>query len=464
MLDTNPFLKQLDAEFPDDFYTTDSHEMMEYGKDWTKVYVPNPLCIAFPRTTEEVSRLLKLCSRHSVPVVPSGGRTGLAGGAVAAKKELVLSLKRMNKMGTVNPMSRTVRVEAGAVTEAVHHHCKPYGLTWPVDFASKGSSHVGGNIATNAGGVNVIRYGLTRQWVLGLEVVTANGDILELNGALEKNKTGLDLRQFFIGSEGVLGVITAATLKLAPLPGPEDVFLFAVPTLEAVLEFFKLARAAPLTLQAFEFFTDHCLARVTKHLGLRPPFSTPSSHYVLVEIERPAEEGVTEEWLESVLASEIVTDGTMAQSPRECEEFWKLREGISESLSSTGFPHKNDVSLPVTELRGFCAELDSFFKANYPGVEICNFGHIGDGNLHINVMKPENESIDDFKSRTKKVDRQMFELIRKHHGSISAEHGIGLLKKEFLPYTRTPHEISLFRQIKKVFDPQSILNPGKIWD
>lgn len=458
------FLTRLKSDFPADFATTDPYELAEYGKDWTKTYPPDPLVVCFPRTTDEVARLLKLASELGVAVVPSGGRTGLAGGAVAAKKEAVLSLKRMTRMDPVDPVARTVRVQAGAVTEGVHLHSKPHGLTWPVDFASKGSSQVGGNIATNAGGVNVIRYGLTRQWVLGLEVVLPTGEILELNGALEKNNTGTDLRQLFIGSEGTLGVITEATLKLAPLPREEDVFLFAVPDLEAVLELFRSARVSSLTLQAFEFFTDRCLARVTKHLGARPPFAGTSSHYVLVEIERPADPAVTEKWLEEVLGSGFVTDGTMAQSPREAEEFWKLREGISESLASTGLPHKNDVALPIARLKPFCADLAGFFEVHYPGWEICNFGHIGDGNLHINVMKPEAMSVPDFRAATKAVDRDLFELIRKHQGSISAEHGIGLLKKEFLSFTRTAHEIEIFRQMKKIFDPKGILNPGKIWD
>ncbi len=464
MSSSEAFLKKLKTDFPADFSTTDPYELAEYGKDWTKNYAPDPLVICFPRTTAEVSRLLKLASETGQTVVPSGGRTGLAGGAVAAKKEAVLSMKRMTHMDSVDPVARTVRVQAGAITEGVHLHAKPHGLTWPVDFASKGSSQVGGNIATNAGGVNVIRYGLTRQWVLGLEVVLPTGEILELNGALEKNNTGTDLRQLFIGSEGTLGVITEATLKLAPIPREEDVFLFAVPNLDAVLELFRLARMAPITLQAFEFFTDLCLARVTKHLGARPPFAAASSHYVLVEIERPADAAVTEKWLEEVLESGFVTDGTMAQSSREAEEFWTLREGISESLASTGLPHKNDVALPIAALKPFCAELAEFFGTHYVGWEICNFGHIGDGNLHINIMKPESMPIPEFRTATKAVDRDLFELIRKYKGSISAEHGIGLLKKEFLSFTRTPHEIELFRAIKKIFDPKGILNPGKIWD
>ena len=459
-----PFLEKLRSEFPADFSTTDPGELDAYGKDWTKTFKPDPLVVCFPRTTDEVSRLLRLATELGVPVVPSGGRTGLAGGAVAAKKEVVLSLRRMNQLYPVDPVARTVRVQAGAVTEAVHLHAKPFGLTWPVEFASKGSSQVGGNIATNAGGVNVIRYGLTRQWVLGLEVVLPTGEILSLNGALEKNNTGTDLRQLFIGSEGTLGVITEATLKLAPLPLDEDVFLFAVPDLDSVLELFRIARASPITLHAFEFFTDRCLARVMKNLGVRPPFAATSSHYVLIEIERPADPSVTEKWLEEVLASGFVTDGTMAQSPRESEDFWKLREGISESLASTGRPHKNDVALPIASLQAFCTELDAFFGTHYVGWEICNFGHIGDGNLHINIMKPEAMPIAEFQAATHAVDRDLFALVRKHHGSISAEHGIGLLKKEFLSFTRTPAEIAHFRAIKKIFDPKGILNPGKIWD
>ena len=463
------FLEKIRGEFAPDFLTTDPHELQEYGKDWTKKFPPDPLAVCFPRNTDEVSRVLKLCAEFDVAVVPSGGRTGLAGGAVAAKKELVLSLQRMNRIEDVDPVARTLRVQAGAVTEAVHQHCKPHGLTWPVDFASKGSSHVGGNIATNAGGVNVIRYGLTRQWVLGLEVVLTTGEILELNGALEKNNTGIDLRQFFIGSEGTLGIITGATLKLAPIPLEEDVFLFAVPTLDGVLELFRLARAntpesPAITLQAFEFFTERCLARVKRNLSVRPPFTAPSPFYVLIEIERPGDPARAERWLDALLAAGIVSDGTQAQSPRAAEEFWRLREGISESLSATGLPHKNDVSLPIASLEGFCRELDSFFSSHYPDWEICLFGHIGDGNLHINIMKPESLSAAEFHARTEAVDRDLFELVRKYGGSISAEHGIGLLKKNFLSYTRTPVEIAYFRAIKRVFDPRGILNPGKIWD
>jgi FAD/FMN-containing dehydrogenase len=457
------FLRAIAEGFPSDFLTREPADLQEYGRDWTRVYAPAPGAVALPRTTDEVARLLALCNQHRVAVVPSGGRTGLAGGAVAARGELVLSLQRMSRMEPVDLLGNTVRVQAGAVTEAVHQHCAGHGLTWPVDFASKGSSQVGGNIATNAGGVKVIRFGLTRQWVLGLQVVTASGEVLELNGALEKNNTGPDLRQLFIGSEGTLGVITEATLKLSRLPGHQSVYLFAVPDVAAVLALFRDARRAPLTISAYEFFTDKCLARVQRHRKLRSPFEGPSGCYVLLEAEATDAEAA-DAWLTSLFERGLVTDGTLAQGAQQAAELWALREGISESLSATGLPHKNDISLPVAALEAFCAELDAVFSARYPGWEIALFGHIGDGNLHVNVMKPDAMEKSEFLAHTKASDHTMFELVRKHGGSISAEHGIGLLKKDYLGYTRAPAELELLRTLKRALDPNGILNPGKVID
>jgi FAD/FMN-containing dehydrogenase len=455
------FLARVQQEFPADFLSIDPSDLAEYGRDWTKVYAPAPSAIALPRTTDEVSRLVKLCAAHHIAIVPSGGRTGLAGGAMAPKGEVVLSLARMRRMDPVDLLGATVRVQAGAVTEAVHKHCEEHGLTWPVDFASKGSSTVGGNIATNAGGVKVIRYGLTRNWVLGLQVVTPNGDVLELNGALEKNNTGVDLRQLFIGSEGTLGIITEATLKLSRVPGDLSVFLFAVPDLAGVLRLFREARQGPFTIMAFEFFTDRCLARVQKHRKLSPPFEQPATHYVLLEVEKPDADAL-DAWLAGLFEREVVSDGVQAQSKAQAAEFWALRESISESLSATGLPHKNDVALPIAELEAFCAELYLVFESRYATWEICLFGHIGDGNLHINIMKPDELEKADFLKQTKQADHDMFALVKKHHGSISAEHGIGLLKRDYLGYSRSPEELALLRALKKTLDPMNLLNPGKV--
>lgn len=455
------FLDALTRDFRPDFASFDEGDRLEFGRDWTRVYDPAPSLVAFPRTTEEVSRLLALCSQHRVPVVPSGGRTGLAAGAVARQGEVVLSLSRMRRMDPVDVTGATVRVQAGAITELVHEHAGEHGLTWPVDFASKGSSQVGGNIATNAGGVKVIRYGLTRQWVLGLQVVLADGRVLELGGALEKDNTGIDLRQLFIGSEGILGVITEATLKLTRKPGKLDVLLFAVADLAGVLRLFREVRKAPLVPMAYEFFTDVCLRRLLAHRALRPPFAHKSSHYVLLEVEKGED---LDAWVTDLLEREIVDDGVLAQSPTEAANLWALREGISESLSATGLPHKNDIALPIAELEGFTTEFGSIFAQRYPGWEIAIFGHVGDGNLHINVMKPDGMDKAAFLQHAKAADADLFTLVARHHGSVSAEHGIGLLKKGALPYTRSPDQIALMRDLKRVLDPQGILNPGKVFD
>jgi FAD/FMN-containing dehydrogenase len=458
-----PFFDALARDFPADFATRDAAELAEYGRDWTRVVEPAPCAVAFPRSAEEVSRVLRLCAAHGVAVVPSGGRTGLAGGAVAAHGELVLSLARMRAMHPVDPLGSTVRVQAGAVTQAVHEHCAGHGLTWPVDFASKGSSTVGGNISTNAGGVKVIRWGLTRNWVLGLQVVLASGEVLELNGALEKNNTGLDLRQLFIGSEGTLGVVTEATLKLARVPRHLDVLLVAVDDLAGVVRLFRETRASGFVLSAYEMFTDACLTRVLSHRKLRAPLDSPASHYVLVELE-DAEREPLEAWVQSLLERGVVKDGVLAQHGGESRDLWALRESISESLSATGFPHKNDVALPIAALEVFCAELGDVFERRYPGWEVCLFGHVGDGNLHVNVMKPEGMDKARFLARVEEADRDLFDLVRKNAGSVSAEHGIGLLKKAWLGWTRSATEIATMKGVKMALDPGNLLNPGKIFD
>lgn len=461
------FLKTIASEFPADFLSRDAETLQTYGKDWTKVFAAKPSAVVFPRTTDEVARFMKLCSQSKVAVVPSGGRTGLAGGAVASNGEVVLSLARMNKMGPVDTLAQTVRVQAGAVTEAVHHHCAPLGLTWPVDFASKGSSHVGGNISTNAGGVKVINYGMTRNWVLGLQVVTMQGEVLELNGALEKNNTGLDLRQLFIGTEGTLGIVTEATLKLTRLQGEPNVFFFAVKDIAAVFELFHEARKGPFTVMAFECLTYNCLQAVVKNLNGKSPFAEPAGAYALLEVERPASadaQSVLDQWLAGLFERGLVQDGTLAQSAREAKELWKLREGIAESLFVKGFVHKNDIALPVAELKEFIAAMYDMFSKRQASLEVFLFGHIGDGNLHVNTMKPDAMDKAEFLKLCHETDKHLFALVQKYHGSISAEHGIGLLKKESLAFSRTPKELELFRSIKRLLDPQGLLNPGKIMD
>ncbi|MGA2447809.1 MAG: FAD-binding oxidoreductase [Polyangiaceae bacterium] len=457
------FFDTVAAQFPPDFLTRDPSDLEEYGRDWTRVVAPAPSAVALPRTTEEVARFVGICAAHSVAIVPSGGRTGLAGGALAYGGEVVVSLSRMRSLGPVDAVGGTVRVDAGAITEAVHEHGRPHGLTWPIDFAAKGSSTIGGNISTNAGGVKVIRWGLTRQWVLGLQVVVASGDVLELNGALEKNNTGLDLRQLFIGSEGTLGIITAATLKLAPIPRKLDVILFGVDDLASVIRLFRETRASKFVISAYEMFTDACLARVVAHRKLRSPLASPAAYYVLVEFEDAAREPL-ETWVSSLFERQLVRDGVLAQHGGEARDLWALRESISESLSATGFPYKNDVALPVAALEPFGCALGHVFANRYTGWEICLFGHVGDGNIHVNVMKPDSMTQTEFLTRTEEANRDLFDLVRAHGGSVSAEHGVGLLKKPWLRWSRSEAELSMMRAVKRALDPNCMFNPGKIFD
>ena len=463
-METSHF-NELSQVLPQTRFSVEASDLKNYGKDWTKVYEPDPSIICFPESTQEVSQLLKYCFDHSISVVPSGGRTGLSGGAVAAHREVVVSFERMRKIGKVDELAQTVWVESGVVTEAIHQCTKPHGLTWPIDFAAKGSSTVGGNISTNAGGVKVIRYGLTRNWVLGLTVVLMNGDVLNLNGSLEKNNTGLDLRQLFIGSEGIYGMITEAILKLTPLPKESDVFLFALESLPKVFELFQQTRKSGFLINAYECLSDSCLKQVIDHRSLAQPFQSGHPQYVLLEVERPETangKADLETWLAHLLEQNLVQDAILAQSPKEAQNLWSMREGISESLAHRGLLHKHDISLPIHRMQAFIEEWTRDLEVNYPGLEPYIFGHIGDGNLHVNLLKPDAMEVSEFRQICAKVDEQMFTWIQGYEGSVSAEHGIGLLKRHLLKYTRTEIEIALMQDMKRVFDPKNLLNPGKV--
>jgi FAD/FMN-containing dehydrogenase len=465
-------LRILCSRFRADFFSASPDDLEKYGKDWSGVLPPAPSLIAFPRSTAEVSDFLRACSDLGVPVVPSGGRTGLSGGAMAVSGEVVLSLEKMNRIGTLDPQALTLEVEAGAITEAVHDFTRTAGLTWPIDFASKGSSQVGGNLATNAGGVRVIRYGLTRNWVLGLTAVRMDGEILRLNGALEKNNTGVDLRQLFIGSEGTLGVITEAILKLAPLPREErtQVCFFALRDFGAVLRLFAEARSAPFILAAFECFSDKCLREVVRDGGRSPVDVGTGEAYVVMEAETE-DASAFEAWLGKIFDWEretgkppLVLDGTLALSSREKSDIWALRERVAESVMAGSEVHQQDLAVPIASLVAFFSDVEKRYIDAYPEFEVFIFGHIGDGNLHIFIRKPAAMASAAFHAKCAESDTMLFELCRKFAGSVSAEHGVGLLKKSALPYSRSPSEIAYLRALKSAFDPRGLLNPGKMVD
>lgn len=441
-------------------------QKLNYGKDYTKYYTPDPLAAVLPATTEEVSKILKYCNERGIAVVPSGGRTGLSAGAVAKQQEVVVSTERMKKIFGINKTEKTIHCQGGVVTKEVQKAAWDAGLYFPVDFGSSGSSQIGGNVATNAGGIKVIRYGLIRDWVLGLQAVLADGTVLDMKNACLKNNTGYDLKHFFVGSEGTLGIITEVLLNLTVQPGPLMLSMFGLQTLEHVTQLFTLAQEHRLNMTAYEYYSEFALLRVQEHLKIRAPFQQTYPFYVLLEVEKASADDETrlEKFVESGMEKGLILDGVLSQNSQQASEFWALRETIAEALSVLTVPHKNDISLPLSGLTAFCTDLQKLIAENYPGVEVVSFGHIGDGNLHVNFIKPEKMSKDEFFKQAKLADVAMFNLVRKYGGSISAEHGVGLTKKPFLEFTRSPEEIQLMKGIKRVFDPKGILNPGKIFD
>ncbi|SCK29005.1 FAD-binding oxidoreductase [Vogesella sp. LIG4] len=455
-------LSRLQQTLPQLVLRTDDDSLRHYGLDWTRYYQPAPLAIALPATIAEVQGIVRWAREQQVTLVPSGGRTGLSGGAVAANGELVVSFERMNRIGNFDRVARTVQCEAGVVTAALQQYAADKGLYYPVDFAASGSSQLGGNIATNAGGIKVIRYGMTREWVAGLTVVTGAGEVLELNRGLAKNNTGYDFRHLFIGSEGTLGFVVGATMKLTLPPAPQAVLLLALPALADVMRVFEVFREG-IALSAFEFFSDQALGHVLAHGQLAPPFEKRAPFYVLLELDDPAHVGdaTALKLFERCLEQGWVLDGVLSLSLQHARELWRYRENISESITPYT-PYKNDIAVNISRVPAFIASLDALLAANYPDFEVIWYGHIGDGNLHINVLKPPTLALEAFRAACEQVNEQVFALVRDFGGSMSAEHGVGLLKRDYLAVSRSDAEIALMRSIKAAFDPDGIMNPGKL--
>ncbi|MCB1770401.1 MAG: FAD-binding oxidoreductase [Candidatus Competibacteraceae bacterium] len=444
------------------YVRSDPDSCLNYGRDWTRLHRPNPLAVVLPGTVEEAQALIRYANTHRLALVPSGGRTGLSAGAVACQGEIVVSMERMNQILDFDPTDRSVTCEAGVITEVLQNFAREHGLYYPVDFASRGSSQIGGNIATNAGGIKVIRYGLTRDWVTGLKVVTGRGDLLNLNRGLIKNASGYDLRHLFIGSEGTLGIIVEATLKLTrPLREP-SVLVLGVPSLDSIMSLYHIFRNK-LELSAFEFFSEKALRHVLNK-GLHRPFEAQTDYYTLIEFENT--DGLHTDMalnlFEHCAEQGWLTDGVISQSEAQAQELWRLREDISESIAGYQ-PYKNDIALRISRVPAFLSEADALLSREYPDFEVLWYGHIGDGNLHINILKPDDLDSAAFAKKCGSVSEQLFAALQRHGGSISAEHGVGLLKKPYLHYTRDETEISYLRAIKKAFDPNGIMNPGKIF-
>ena len=443
---------------------TDSDSLEHWGKDWTKHFAPAPSAIVFPKNVEQVQALVLLANEHHIVLTPSGGRTGLSAGAVAANGEIVVSMDKMNQIGTFYPADRMVDIEAGVVTQQLQQFAESKDLYYPVDFASAGSSQMGGNIGTNAGGIKVIRYGMTRQWIMGLTVVTGKGDILQLNRGMIKNATGYDLRHLFIGSEGTLGLVTHAQIKLERPPQDVTVMVLGMDNFSDVMNVLS-AFQAKIDLTAFEFIDNVAVDKLMAHGQVQEPFESRTKFYTLLEFEAPYEPIMDKAMaiFEDCMEQGWVVDGVMSQSIAQAQELWKLRETISETIS-VFTPYKNDVSVLISHVPDFINDIEHIVSHNYPDFEVCWFGHIGDGNLHLNILKPENMSKDDFFSECQVVNQVVFETVQKYGGSVSAEHGVGMTKKPYLHYSRSETEIEYLKQIKQVFDPNNIMNRGKIFD
>ena len=456
-------IQELSAVLTPEQVAVDPASLETYGQDWTRFTPPAPTAIVFPRDTADVVAVVECARRCQFALVPSGGRTGLSGGACAANGEVVVSMDKMNAISPVNLTDRTVTVGAGAITQNVQQAARDADLFYPVDFASSGSSQIGGNIATNAGGINVIRYGMTREWVAGLTVVTGKGEVLELNKGLMKNNTGLDFRHLFIGSEGILGFITEATLKLTAPPKDPTVLVLGLSDMSAIMTVLdRIQSTTPLL--AYEFFSELAVSKVVDHAGVARPFETRTPFYALVEFER--ENDLTDahvfEAVEQCMEEGWVIDAVMSQSVAQARALWRLREDISETISKWT-PYKNDISSTVSKVPELLAAVDEVVHKNYPDWEVVWYGHIGDGNLHLNILKPEDLQIEEFKARCSVVSTDIFDAIKTLGGSVSAEHGVGTLKAPYLGYSKSDSEIDAMRAIKAIFDPDGILNPGKVF-
>ena len=453
-------------------------DMAPYLRDHRELYTGAALCVVRPGTTEETSKVVALCAAERVPVVPQGGNTGLVGGSVpdASGRAIVLGLGRMNRIRDLDPIDNTMTVEAGCVLADLQAAAREAGRLFPLSLGAEGSCMIGGNLSTNAGGVQVLRFGNARELTLGLEVVLADGRVWNGLSALRKDNTGYDLKHLFIGAEGTLGVITAAVLKLFPLPGAVETALLAVPELDNVLALLSAAReASGDCVTAFELIPRLGVELVTRHFaGVRAPMETVSAWYVLMEWSAgrgdsragAAEDGALRRALESFLADRFeagaVADAVIAQSEAQAKALWHFREILPESQTREGGSIKHDVSVPVSRVARFIAEGTRRLEAHMAGIRAFPFGHVGDGNIHFNVSQPEGMDRDAFHRRWEEINRLVHDLVMEMGGSFSAEHGIGQLKRAELARYAAPVELELMRRVKAALDPDNIMNPGKV--
>jgi len=468
-VDPAPLLARLSAIVGPAHVLTAPDETQPYATDWRRRYAGKPLAVVRPATTAEVAAVVQRCAETRTAVVPQGGNTGLCGGATpdASGKQVVVSLSRMHRVRALDQINNTITVEAGCVLANLQRAAGEADRLFPLSLAAEGSCEIGGNLSTNAGGVQVLRYGNTRDLVLGLEVVLPSGEIWEGLRGLRKDNTGYDLKQLFIGAEGTLGIITAAVLKLFPKPRAHATAVAALRTPRDALRLLEHVQAhCGDRLTAFELFSAICVALVRKHFNVPAPFAAAHPQYVLLELSDTQAGAGVGELLESTLAdaieSGIALDAVIATSGAQAKQLWALRENVSEAQAAEGPNIKHDISIPISRIGEFIEATDARVAAAFPGVRMVTFGHVGDGNLHYNVAHPEGGDEAAFLARMAEVNRVVHDSVAAFGGSISAEHGLGQYKRgEILRY-KSPVEMELMRSIKRTLDPLGIMNPGKV--
>ncbi|MEY4207186.1 MAG: hypothetical protein RLZZ20_338 [Pseudomonadota bacterium] len=444
--------------------------MTSHLTDWRGRFTGRALAVVKPANTAEVAAIVKLCTQHHVPIVPQGGNTGLVVGGVpdASGTAIVLSLSRLHRIRALDTLNDTLTAEAGCRLQQVQEAAQKAGRLFPLSLASEGSCTIGGNLSTNAGGTAVLRYGSMRELTMGLEVVTASGEIWDGLRGLRKDNTGYDLRDLFIGAEGTLGIITAAVLKLYAQPAARLTALMAIGSARDALALLELARQrCDASLTGFELMSDFCLQLVEKHFpAQRLPFASRHPQYVLMELSDSESEAHAMTMLEAVsqagMEKSLIADAVIASSLSQSQQLWALREHISMAQAAEGLNIKHDISLPVSRIAEFIDQTDALLQKDFPGCRMVTFGHLGDGNLHYNVSAPPGESHEVFLQQQDAINLRVHDNVHHYGGSISAEHGLGALKREEIRRYKSGTEMAMMEAIKRALDPLNLMNPGKV--
>jgi FAD/FMN-containing dehydrogenase len=465
------FIQQLSTILEQKYILTQEHDKAPYLTDWRKRFTGKALAVLLPATSTEVAKIVKLCSLHQISIVPQGGNTGFCGGATpdGSGEQIILNLKRMNHIREIDVANQTITLEAGCILQAVQETAAQQGFLFPLSLGAEGSCMIGGNLATNAGGTNVLRYGNARDLCLGLEVVTAKGEIWNGIKGLRKDNTGYDLRDLYVGSEGTLGIITAAVMKLYPLPISQWTTLVACETIADSISLLNLfQKRATSLLTGFEMMTQESLDLNEKHfpqmanpLQGKPPFT------VLIELSDHESEDHVKQLLETILEeafeAQLISDAVIASNLSQANAFWHMREHITLAQAEEGANLKHDITIPLSSLDGFMRDTDALMRARYPGIRIINFGHLGDGNLHYNIAPPLGVDAKAFNEANEKAIHELvYGQVERCNGSISAEHGVGQLKLDGLRAHKGEVAHELMKTLKRALDPQNILNPHKV--